>query len=94
MSGDEVWQLLAEDVVGDPAGVDVVAVANRVDQDNPVAVVGNDVGVSGKRLKHLLMNSIWLIIDPQKKTGVLAINLRGQLFQAFSCFYCKIRVLF
>jgi hypothetical protein len=48
LSGDEVWKLLAEDVVGDPTGVDVVTAANRVDQDNPVTVVGNDVGVSGK----------------------------------------------
>ena len=58
MSGDEVWQLLAEDVVGDPTGVDVVAVANRVDQDNPVAVVGNDVGVSGKRLSQWIIDKV------------------------------------
>ena len=52
LRSNEGWQALEEDVVADPAGVDVVAALDRVQQDHSVEVVRRDVAVPGKILRH------------------------------------------
>ena len=52
LRGDERRQALEEDVVADPAGVDVVAALDRVQQDHSVEVVRRDVAVPVTKLRH------------------------------------------
>ena len=58
LRGDERRQALEEDVVTDPAGVDVVAALDRVQQDHSVEVVRRDVAVPVKIEVHIKINSL------------------------------------